>query len=107
MAELARPRNIASERAILRDVCRGLINPDEFIRASEARAREFGEHYGTVDEVTLGRDLVQEAINELLDARNYITWWIEDNPDDPTVPEKQAALLALCVAYNQLKRGTV
>lgn len=98
---VTRRRNIAFERDVTRLAAKGVANPTELIDHAEARAHRLCGEY--VDHPMLvlerGGD-VAHIREELVDTRNYLVWWLEENLEDERVPDVQAALRHVILAYD-------
>ncbi len=110
-AERCRDRGF--ERETTNRAATGLgIDVEALNRLAEARADGLGhEAYGR-DFPDIGRDLRREAIEELLDARNYVVWlldamqrgWILAVNEDRT-RHLQAALRHVILAFEEINRS--
>jgi hypothetical protein len=98
-----RPRNLQFERDVTEQAARGYVDPRSLICHAETRARSLCGEYVTNPMLVLqGRDRILDVREELVDARNHIVWWLEDNLDDPTAAQKLHALQLICIAYAAL-----
>lgn len=99
-----RRRSLDVEREITREAGRGYIDPTAIITHAETRAsRLHAEHVTNPMLVAADRDWLQEAKEELADTRNYLAWWIEENPDDDLRRQHTfASLRHVLMAYDLL-----
>lgn len=100
----ARQRDLDLEREITRHAARGYANPERIIEIAEFRASSASGEYVT-DPMLLapGKDWVHEAREELVDARNYLTWWLCENVGNELAESRLRALRCVLLAFQELE----
>lgn len=102
---LARDREF--ERLCTRELAGGLgVDVGPLILFAERRADHFAADYGH-DFPDLERDLEQEALDELADARNYVVWKLDAIRRELAtgdVEQLQLALKHVALAFEALRR---
>lgn len=91
-----RLRNRELERELTEHAAHGVCDPSGLVEFSQARADWQGSR------LTLGRDWLHEAREELADCCNYLCWWLEDHLGDERAGVVAGALREVCVAFDRL-----
>lgn len=103
VTDTTRHRNLAFERDVTHEAARGYVDPAALIAHAETRALALsGEYVPDPMLVRIDRDRPRDVREELVDARNHLVWWLEDNLEHPTAAQKLYALRLICLAHNVL-----
>lgn len=98
-----RSRQVETERDITKQAAHGVVDPEPMITQAEARISRFAAKHGQDPfQVRTGLDWRQEALEELVDARNYLCWLVEENLGTDLAFEAMRALQSLLVAHDVL-----
>jgi hypothetical protein len=62
-----------------------------------------GEYVSDPMLIQPGRDLIQEALSELVDTRNYLVFWLQEHPGDVRQDDVMIALRFAALAYERLR----
>ena len=103
-ATMTRQRDIESERDLTRHAAAGVADPADLIEQAEFRAATLsGEYVLEPGLVALGRDRLHDAREELLDCRNHLVWWLQDDVESEHRQRVCAALREVVLAFELLR----
>jgi hypothetical protein len=98
------------ERLIVRNAAAGLmVDPEPLIVFAQRRADHFAGEYGH-DFPSLERDMAQETLDELGDAANYLSWFLDAIHRDlleggDRVTHLQRALRHVILAFDEVRQA--
>jgi hypothetical protein len=99
-------RSLDLEDTIVREACRGFVDPDRLIAHAQGRAQRLsGEYVENWRHIRPGLDRPREAMEEPVDAVNHLAFHIQEHPEDPANPEYLLAIQDLARAYERIRKA--
>ena len=99
-------RSLDLEETIIREGCRGYVDPDRLITHAHTRARCLaGEYVQDWRHIRPGRTRPREAMEEAADGINHLAFHIQEHPEDEANPEYLRAIRHFAFAYELVRKA--